>query len=62
MFEEVVADKDIFVSLPTGFGNSLRYILLPGEKHLSHKNSIRNDLRARLGAALIAFLTITANL
>ena len=30
MFEEVVADKDIFVSLPTGFGNSLRYILLPG--------------------------------
>ncbi len=28
-WKKFVADKDVFVSLPTGFGKSLSYILLP---------------------------------
>ncbi len=29
MFEKFIADKDVYVSLPTGFGKSLSYTLLP---------------------------------
>ncbi len=49
-------------SLTIGFVKSLCYILLHWVETSVHKNSIRNDLRTRLEAALITFLIITANL
>ncbi len=60
--KKFVADKDVFASLTIGFVKSLCYILLHWVETSFHKNSIRNDLRTRLEAALITFLIITANL
>ncbi len=53
-----VAVKDVFASLTIGFVKSLCYILLHRVETSFHRNSIRNDLRARLEAALITFLII----